>query len=1073
MKEFCAVPLSNRRILAEMLRRGVAIAIGVMVFGVSFASELSLEERIAGQRAIERVYYGHQDGATRPFEEAVPESHTRSKVESDLRKAAALERRWNRTITPAMLRSELERMSAQSRIPARLAELEAALGNDPVLIAECLVRPILIERLIRSEFTGDTRIAPADRREFDRWWSANATTFEPLASFAAVNIGPLPPVTSGRTASSVVDDTWDNASLDDIPLRRFDPAVVWTGSFMVVWGGWATQNNDPVSTGGRYDPATDAWLPVTSVSAPSARMSMAFVWTGKEMVVWGGTVAGNTTTNSGFRYDPVVDAWSPMAASPMPGRDGSKAVWTGTRVLIWGGNGTAGAGASYDPANDVWTGSLSTVNEPAMRAGHSAVWTGSRMLVWGGEGPLGYFQDGGIYDPIGNSWQTMSLSGAPSQRTGQATAWTGTEMLVWGGSYFGSELGTGGRFNPGSNAWTAMSNVSAPAARYAHSGVWTGSRFIVWGGYGVIPLNSGGSYDPSTNTWSATTLVGAPPDRIYHVSVWTGSRMLIWGGSAEVGGRYDAQSDSWTEMSLNVPKPRYSHTAVWTGTYLIVWEGTDASANEPHDGARYDPVLDVWLPISKTNQPAHRWDHTAVWTGSQMIVWGGQNYRNDGGRYDPILDMWQSIAPTTLSGRHEHTVVWTGTEMIVWGGKNLNDSGFGPGRGARYNPVTNSWTLMTTVNAPWTRTMHTAVWTGREMIVWGGNAQNAAATATGGRYDPVTDTWTATSMTSAPLSRQDHGAVWTGKRMIVWGGFHGVNGAVATGGIYDPRMNTWASMATTPLISGGTAVRTVWTGARMLAWGVQMPGGGSRYDPIADAWSPMSVTNVPGPRGIDFSMTLTGPRTLVWGGTRSWYGALRDGGAYISDADLDGWGDGEDNCPTIANASQADADADNAGDACDNCPGLLNVGQDDIDEDGVGTACDNCPQTGNAGQADVDGDAHGDVCDCAPSDGTAFAISAEIGGVVFPNRTTLAWQGTTSGGSVTTYDVLRGDIFAFPVGSGSDTCPGPSVSGTSIAETTVVAPGTGYWFIVRGRNACGAGSYGQGNGGPRTSAGCP
>ena len=39
------------------------------------------------------------------------------------------------------------------------------------------------------------------------------------------------------------------------------------------------------------------------------------------------------------------------------------------------------------------------------------------------------------------------------------------------------------------------------------------------------------------------------------------------------------------------------------------------------------------------------------------------------------------------------------------------------------------------------RMSHTAVWTGNEMIVWGGNGDSGVLD-TGGRYDPVTNSWT-------------------------------------------------------------------------------------------------------------------------------------------------------------------------------------------------------------------------------------------------------------------------------------------------------------------------------------------
>ena len=90
----------------------------------------------------------------------------------------------------------------------------------------------------------------------------------------------------------------------------------------------------------------------------------------------------------------------------------------------------------------------------------------------------------------------------------------------------------------------------------------------------------------------------------------------------------------------------------------------------------------------------------------------------------------------------------------------------------KYNPATNSWTATSTANAPSARSYHTAVWTGSEMIVWGGYASSAYLN-TGGRYDPPTDTWTATSTTNAPEARYNHAAVWTGSEMIVWGGYNG------------------------------------------------------------------------------------------------------------------------------------------------------------------------------------------------------------------------------------------------------------------------------------------------------------
>jgi len=116
--------------------------------------------------------------------------------------------------------------------------------------------------------------------------------------------------------------------------------------------------------------------------------------------------------------------------------------------------------------------------------------------------------------------------------------------------------------------------------------------------------------------------------------------------------------------------------------------------------------------------------------------------------------------------------------MIVWGGDTYPFAIFNTG--GRYNPSTDSWTATTVVNAPSARSGHTAVWTGTEMIVWGGNAGN-----TGGRYNPSIDSWTATTVVNAPSARSGYTAVWTGTEMIVWGGYSGMT-EVNTGGRYHP-----------------------------------------------------------------------------------------------------------------------------------------------------------------------------------------------------------------------------------------------------------------------------------------------
>ena len=104
---------------------------------------------------------------------------------------------------------------------------------------------------------------------------------------------------------------------------------------------------------------------------------------------------------------------------------------------------------------------------------------------------------------------------------------------------------------------------------------------------------------------------------------------------------------------------------------------------------------------------------------------------NTGGRYDPATDSWTATnVADAPSPRDLHTAVWTGSNMIVWGGT----GGINFNSGGRYNPATDSWIVMTSIisdHIP--RYLHTAIWTGTHMIVWGGNS-DVGLLNTGGRY---------------------------------------------------------------------------------------------------------------------------------------------------------------------------------------------------------------------------------------------------------------------------------------------------------------------------------------------------
>jgi hypothetical protein len=138
------------------------------------------------------------------------------------------------------------------------------------------------------------------------------------------------------------------------------------------------------------------------------------------------------------------------------------------------------------------------------------------------------------------------------------------------------------------------------------------------------------------------------------------------------------------------------------------------------------------------------------------------------------------------------------------------------------------------------RSEYTAVWTGKEMIVWGGYS-NMTQYRDGAAYNPQTRTWT--KIAASPLVGQDLPmSVWTGKDMLIFGG-SGTSGSSADGAAYDPATNTWRKLAPIPRSLGGNLTGSgsyaVWTGKVMVAWGFF---GNGRGRTAGARWPPRPTT---------------------------------------------------------------------------------------------------------------------------------------------------------------------------------------------------------------------------------------
>ena len=151
-----------------------------------------------------------------------------NKVTGYLHDSLVLEDYWQRPITAEQLQAEMDRMARDTKQPEVLRELFEALGNDPAVIAECLARPILAERLI-ADFSAQDQTRHVESPQTD------ALRAMSVATMLGQVVYTLPEIADAGDAPCT--DQWGATSTANAPGGRSLHTAVWTGSEMIVWGG--------------------------------------------------------------------------------------------------------------------------------------------------------------------------------------------------------------------------------------------------------------------------------------------------------------------------------------------------------------------------------------------------------------------------------------------------------------------------------------------------------------------------------------------------------------------------------------------------------------------------------------------------------------------------------------------------------------------------------------------------------------------------------------------------------------------------------------------------------------------
>jgi len=342
---------------------------------------------------------------------------------------------------------------------------------------------------------------------------------------------------------------------------------------------------DPVAT-----PAGGAWRAMAD--APIlGRSQYGAAWTGSELVVWGGwATAGEATGHAffaaadGAAYDPAADTWRAIAAAPIRGRTSPELAWTGRELLVIGGFDDAfaplGDGAAYDPQTDTWR---PIAPMPPEIAGGHATWTGSELIALSANG-----QFGAAYEPGADTWRALPVPPLPNDVWGAGMVWTGDEVIAIALPNGVSATAAGAAWDPATNEWHELPE-SPVVALNSGPPVWIGSELLIisrslsTGPPEAVPPDTTyvSLYDPETERWRTAGVqdvylpIGA--------DTWTGE-LLITGDAA-----YDPAADEW--LALPSRPPREGSTPVWSGEELLIWGGGGAGESMIHelDGFAYAP----------------------------------------------------------------------------------------------------------------------------------------------------------------------------------------------------------------------------------------------------------------------------------------------------------------------------------------------------------------------------------------------------------------------------------------------------------------------------------------------------
>lgn len=183
-----------------------------------------------------------------------------------------------------------------------------------------------------------------------------------------------------------------------------------------------------------------------------------------------------------------------------------------------------------------------------------------------------------------------------------------------------------------------------------------------------------------------------------------------------------------------------------------------------------------------------------------------------------------ALPPSPIDRRQGHGLVWSGEEVLVWGGHGSNQREPFPD-GAAYSPRTDSWRLLPESELE-PRTRHSTVMVGEQMLVWGGFAPTHSGgpdghlARDGALYDPESDSWE--PIAQAPRGRASARGVAAEEHVVFTGGNSARNEDVFL--VYSVQEDTWHTIPFESADEALTVYDLTFANGRVVAVGASPTG---------------------------------------------------------------------------------------------------------------------------------------------------------------------------------------------------------------------------------------------------------